>query len=190
MKFNFHSKSQLLESITLDIEKSFGFPFLYQGKIVSSSSTTPTFTSIYQLFGPIYPGSWSNGLYHLNYPGITFVFPIQEEVEKGSLPFTTKDGSVPLLKEIIILPDSSLKELVFRDFLENNIVVVKREVGIIFQSRGFSIDFGFDCQQVLALLGPPQDIFFKKLSSLGIHNSAVSSTGTVGTLNIMNLFQY
>lgn len=171
MTLKFNAVSQLLECIHLDMESLLGFPLLYQGKVFSSDSVQATFTLIYQTFGPVQPGTWhADGVYHLKYPGITFVFPLLEEPNGGQLlPFTLKDGSVPVLKEIIILSEPAVKEAMLNSFHDNTFIV-KKGKGIDFTSKGYSINIFDDCQEVLSLLGAPADILYKKASKLGIHD--------------------
>lgn len=72
----------------------------------SSSKITPTFISIYSLFGPTYPGSLcEDNIYCLEYPGISFEFPLPESMlplKPDELPFLSKDKTTPTLLSISI----------------------------------------------------------------------------------------
>ena len=180
----FEASSQSLISIHIDIDTLFGFPLYYGGKIISSSTLQATITSIYQVFGPIYPGTWREGLYHLKYPGIEFIFPVEEPVEAGRLPFTVRpDGKVPILQTIIISTEEQQQDAKSVGVVDKKKgveidmqgkVVVKKGVGIDMQGKG-CLNLGVsDCFDIVQLLGPPRDVYFKKTDKLAIHNTAVS----------------
>lgn len=172
----FEASSQTLKSIHIDIESLLGFPLYYGDKIISSSTLQASITSIYQVFGPIYPGTWRDGLYHLKYPGIEFVFPVPEPVEAGRLPFTVPpNGQVPILQTIIISTEEQQKDA--RKAGRGGVIdeiVVRKGVGIEIVGKG-SLSMGVsDCFDIVQLLGPPRDVYFKKTDKLAIHNTAVS----------------
>jgi hypothetical protein len=173
----FEASSQALVSIHVDIESLFGFPLYYGEQMVSSSTLVASISSIYQVFGPIYPGKWQDGQYYLKYPGITFVFPVSDPVEPGRLPFTLPNGQVPLLKTIIISKEETQEEKGKQcrvDAAENGVVIVNKGLGIEIVGKG-KLNLGTsDCFDIVQLLGPPRDVYFKKTDKLAIHNTAVS----------------
>lgn len=174
IKLTYDAISQRLKSLDIfDLER---LQLQYQGNLfrcfvlTSSVNATPTFSSIYSLFGPIYPGSLDKNDYSLNYPGITFVFPIPESMlplSPGELPFISADGISPILSRIYICsavsPSHDPSDLYFEP-------ITVLEDGIEFIFRQSVIKFNFKCQEILSCLGPPDDTMSKEYDKMGIHS--------------------
>ncbi|KAM3580824.1 hypothetical protein VKS41_006881 [Umbelopsis sp. WA50703] len=86
---------------------------IYQNNDVSSNRTIPTFLLIYKSFGPTYPGEFyaSESAYSLNYPGLSFTFPIpsrHQELYSSSteLPLEFPDGTTPIANHVYVYSGS------------------------------------------------------------------------------------
>ncbi|KAI8063602.1 hypothetical protein BC940DRAFT_307121 [Gongronella butleri] len=84
---------------------------VYQSTDVSSSRTIPTFLSIYKSFGPTYPGDFDlhQGIYTLNYPGLSFSFPIPAKHhdlyrQSTEMPLEFPDGTTPIASKVYLFP--------------------------------------------------------------------------------------
>ncbi|ORZ08694.1 hypothetical protein BCR42DRAFT_424716 [Absidia repens] len=82
---------------------------VYQNSDVSSSRTIPTFLLIYKSFGPTYLGEFKpeQNLYTLNYPGLSFTFPIPQKynhlyTNSSELPLEFPDGTTPIASKVYI----------------------------------------------------------------------------------------
>ncbi|CAO3627312.1 unnamed protein product [Cunninghamella blakesleeana] len=87
---------------------------VYQNSDVSSSRTIPTFLLIYKSFGPTYPGEFNaqKSIYTLNYPGLSFIFPIPQkhhDIYKNSsdLPMEFPDGTTPIANSVYLFHSQS-----------------------------------------------------------------------------------
>ncbi|KAI8340945.1 hypothetical protein BC941DRAFT_488844 [Chlamydoabsidia padenii] len=89
---------------------------VYQNSDVSSSRTIPTFLLIYKSFGPTYLGEFKaeQNLYTLNYPGLSFTFPIPQKynhlyTNSSELPLEFPDGTTPIASKVYIFHSNSSK---------------------------------------------------------------------------------
>jgi hypothetical protein len=93
MNLMISSKLQRLYAIHVSLEKHQNLA--YNDKDFSSKTVIPTLPLIYHTFGPVYPGKVINNEYFLNYPGISFTFPVSREdldfIVEGSLPLNCKN---------------------------------------------------------------------------------------------------
>ncbi|KAI8089869.1 uncharacterized protein BX664DRAFT_334119 [Halteromyces radiatus] len=82
---------------------------VYQNSDVSSSRTIPTFLLIYKCFGPTYLGEFKadQNIYILNYPGLSFTFPIPQKynhlyTNSTELPLEFPDGTTPIASKMYL----------------------------------------------------------------------------------------
>jgi hypothetical protein len=161
---------------------------------MSSEKVTPAFTLVYKLFGPIYPGSMEeNKLYTLKYPGISFIFPIPDSflpLQKGELPFLSKDNTTPILKEVQIYrgndPDEVIEETE-DDWFEPVLIHAQ---SIEFVKRQSIIKLMDTPQDVLCELGPPNDQMQKETDKMEIHRSDKSADVSKPPDYIWNYFSH
>ncbi|CAI2171113.1 2419_t:CDS:10 [Funneliformis geosporum] len=203
----FDSASQRLKSIQVsDFSK---LRLTYHDSEVSSIKVTPTFLSIYKIFGPTYPGELDSKKkeYTLNYPGISFVFPIPEEhisfytSSSGmtDLPMELPDGTSPLLSRLYTFHGSSFQNAIapplhrsknsdgigggLIEFGEFESVVAELKRGIIVNFlNNVSTEIVLNVttpQDLLVDLGSPLRIFYKEEDKMRIHSEYSSANDTV-----------
>jgi Uncharacterised protein family (UPF0183) len=178
LKFDEHSQKLL----TIELQDLSLVEVLYDHSLISSSSTVPTFPLVYKLFGPIYPGvlDESNRIYSLNYPGVSFCFPLDKSFpfKASELPFASSDGTTPVLKKIQIFNGPSFEAAIPRkiedcDYFEQVLVFLGK--GIVFEKRHLAVNFGDTLQDVLCAIGPPEEVFVKEKDQMGIHTAEEGS---------------
>ncbi|KAI9354051.1 hypothetical protein DFJ73DRAFT_759498 [Zopfochytrium polystomum] len=189
----FDPRFQLLKLIEVfDFENAV---FTYNGLELSSTRTLPTFLLIYKSFGPTYPGVLANDRYTLEYPGISFIFPVpsgQKDMQSADLLLTLPDGSTPLCERLYVTPkaiqESTEGKASFakanqarpEDYLVGPapFVEIHLESGILFPSNHDILRFGTPTQEVQAVLGPPSQIWLKEDDKMSIHRSVSASGGS------------
>ncbi|KAJ3330793.1 hypothetical protein HDU91_003497, partial [Kappamyces sp. JEL0680] len=151
-----------------------------------SAAVVPTFTLIYKLFGPIYPGTFDSDtkVYSLNYPGISFLFPLADSflpLKPTELPFAGSDGTTPVLARIQIYNGPSWNEALPRslDPLDTYFepVLIRRSMGIEFTNRKLLLSLNSHTQDVLCDLGSPDFVYNKEKDKMDIHKSASAVRG-------------
>ncbi|RGB28930.1 hypothetical protein C1646_714696 [Rhizophagus diaphanus] len=196
----FDGASQRLKSI--QVSEFSKLRLTYQDSEVSSSKVAPTFLSIYKIFGPTYPGELDEEKkeYTLNYPGISFVFPIPEKhissyVSSSDLPMELPDGTSPLLTRLYTFHGPNFRNAVAPplhksinaegigadggEFGEVESVVAELKRGIIvnFLPRNNSNNVSTEIilnvttpQDLLIDIGSPLRIFYKEEDKMRIHS--------------------
>jgi hypothetical protein len=130
---------------------------------------------IYNLFGPTYPGTIDEtNLYTLFYPGISFIFAVPESflpMQKGELPFLSRDNATPVLTQVLIYQGKTMSEPIvgiepgyFEPILIHN-------QSIEFTNRQTVIKLFDTPQDLLCELGPPNDQVQNEMNRMGIHDS-------------------
>ncbi|KAG9299643.1 hypothetical protein G9A89_020814 [Geosiphon pyriformis] len=197
LHLRFDAASQRLKCIEIfDFSK---LRLAYQDSEVSSNKVVPTFLLIYKIFGPTYPGEFDRGKeeYTLNYPGVSFVFPIPEEhislfTTSSDLPLELPDGTSPLLSHLYIFHGANFRSAVAPPLIRNVNVNVDgmgsgggSEVGEIESviarlNRGITINFLSSSSEILLNVTTPQDllieigaplrVFYKEEDKMRIHS--------------------
>eukprot|EP01135_Chromosphaera_perkinsii_P007843 Nk52_evm35s1020 gene=Nk52_evmTU35s1020 len=157
------------------------------------NSTAPTFVLIYKLFGPSYPGDYDSvhQQYILNYPGLSFYFPIPKQHESlytnsksgAELPLEFPDGTTPVTNRVCVytqldavkssrdctkVPDLVDKKK--RNYFQPVIGIIN--CGIFFPILNIIVRFGDSCEDVLSLLGAPSKVFYKLEDKMKIHSGS------------------
>eukprot|EP00164_Ancoracysta_twista_P000607 GFYU01000803.1.p1 GENE.GFYU01000803.1~~GFYU01000803.1.p1 ORF type:complete len:385 (+),score=88.50 GFYU01000803.1:285-1439(+) len=186
MRLRFEPVSQRLRLIEIfDVCK---IRLSYSNKHFSGPSVPCTSVTIYQLFGPTYPGEYdaSARSYLLHYPGLTFVFDIPEQyehlyVDGTELPLEFPNGESPLATKIYVYHGTSLREPVVPTLPQHEYyfeeVHVSLGEGITFCGRERVLYFDSSEQDVLTELGPPSKVFYKEEDKMRIHASDVDTAG-------------
>ncbi|CAG8491376.1 5506_t:CDS:10 [Ambispora leptoticha] len=201
MHLRFDAQTQRLKSIEVyDFSK---LRLVYRNnvrnnevKCVCSDKVVPNFLLIYEIFGPTYPGEFDPDKkeYTLNYPGVSFVFPIPEEhlsLIKSSedLPVELPDGTSPLLSHLYIYQGANFRSAVspplIRGSNTDGIAASTEEVGEIESvvatlKRGITVKFVFSSTEILLNITTPQDllveigaplrVFYKEEDKMRIHS--------------------
>ncbi|CAG8441338.1 1435_t:CDS:2 [Diversispora eburnea] len=209
MHLRFDGPTQRLKMIEVyDFSK---LRLTYQDSEVSSSKVAPTFLSIYKIFGPTYPGELdsSTNEYTLNYPGVSFVFPIPEKhvslyISSSDLPLELPDGTSPILSRLYTFHGSNFRTSVVPSLtrgtnsenvgsrngeigeIESVIAELKRGVTINFYDRNNSNQISKEillnvttAQDLLVDIGSALRIFYKEEDKMRIHSEDVSSIDNV-----------
>ncbi|BBN02781.1 hypothetical protein MPTK1_2g18070 [Marchantia polymorpha subsp. ruderalis] len=161
----------------------------YATSSIGGPHAPATFVAVYALFGPTFPGTFNlkRCIYHLNYPGLSFVFPIPPQHisywqdRKGELPLEFPDGTTPVMSRACIydstgevcgsfklvpapqLPGGGL-------YMEE--VHAKPAEDIHFNGNGQRLAFGASPQDVWAQLGRPCCIQKKQIDPMVIHSAS------------------
>eukprot|EP00735_Rhodelphis_limneticus_P009118 TRINITY_DN2547_c0_g2::TRINITY_DN2547_c0_g2_i1::g.19221::m.19221 TRINITY_DN2547_c0_g2::TRINITY_DN2547_c0_g2_i1::g.19221 ORF type:complete len:517 (+),score=53.71,sp/Q9SD33/U183_ARATH/37.34/1e-77,UPF0183/PF03676.9/2.3e-44,UPF0183/PF03676.9/4.3e-39 TRINITY_DN2547_c0_g2_i1:131-1681(+) len=159
---------RLIEVYDLSITR-----LIYGNALFSGETCPSTFYSIYQLFGPTHPGDYSQDsrLYFLNYPGVTFTFPIPPQFanlylnpHSTDLPVEFPDHTTPLATRMSIYSGSGLCDakppIPSTPSVYLVPTTVELGVGIHFPS-GRNVLFGASPQDVIADLGPPSNMVYR-----------------------------
>ncbi|KAJ3123183.1 hypothetical protein HK098_002107, partial [Nowakowskiella sp. JEL0407] len=149
------------------------------------SGKAPTFASIYKLFGPVYPGYYEKNSYYLNYPGVTFIFPLPAthtpaKQKSEELPIFP-DGVSPVLSRLYVFSGSSRWEgaipvSINPDDVKEITIELGKGITVTTGASTKPLAFGTTPQQVLMDFGHPQQKMFKPKENLQIHNSIDSDT--------------
>ncbi|TMW66367.1 hypothetical protein Poli38472_004132 [Pythium oligandrum] len=133
-----------------------------------------TFMSIYNLFGPTYPGHYDHEqqTYYLGYEGGCFRFPIPKQYShlyenKTDLPLEFPNGTTPAVSGFMVfagadfrapeMPQSSRKHY----FEEVEGEIGTNDVRLQFKGRKQEIELGWSPQEVMSEIGPPVSVFRK-----------------------------
>jgi hypothetical protein len=159
----------------------------------ADANLAPTFLLIYELFGPTFPGNYepNKQAYCLNYPGLSFLFPIPEKFQdlysavagEGSgggnadVPLEMPDGQTPAATRLFLYtiesqsPETTiLPALQDSDELAEYISVeLWGDLALHFRRLRCSISTRSTAQNVLSALGEPSSIFCKGYSG-HMHN--------------------
>nr|KAJ3406169.1 hypothetical protein HK105_003598 [Polyrhizophydium stewartii] len=189
----FDPVSQRLGSIEIyDFDK---MSLSYGGSLFNSPAIVATFLLVYKTFGPTFPGEYEQDKfrYTLKYPGICFVFSIPAAFtplqNTSDLPISFPDGSTPVVERIFIYCGDSLASATVPSLgpsdLYNELVLV--HVGSPWFMASFisgcmltEIALGATCQDVLAEIGPPEDVVGKRRDKMGIHRIAATQDFSMG----------
>ncbi|KAJ4462615.1 putative UPF0183 protein [Paratrimastix pyriformis] len=184
VRLEFHPVTQLLVRIV--VYDSSKIRLTYNNQQFSGPPTVATLASIYQLFGPTFPGTFhtDTGQYELVYPGAHFFFPIPEAHQhlymgdNADLPLQLPDGSTPVPSSIVFLPEHS------EPFTTSyrSLVMLGRGVSLLSHPTQ-PILLGDSVQYVLTVLGAPQHIHPKSTDLMRIH--ARPPTGPVPARPLM-----
>ena len=167
----------------LELYRPRDFTVLFCDVPCCGPSFVPTFPAIYHRLGPAMPGSYRDDMqmYFLEYPGVTFMFPIPREFAHN-LNLTSKlpDGTTPVAARMLIHP---LHDVLGNappplppDCLYMEPVRVTLDGTMTFEIRGCHLDCRSSTpQDVVGQLGPPSSIMQKRVDKLRIH--AKQTTG-------------
>eukprot|EP00727_Mastigamoeba_balamuthi_P010109 m51a1_g5720 hypothetical protein (402) ;mRNA; f:1105486-1107125 len=171
-------------------------PFDETGGLGVAAPVMPTFVNVYQRFGPSYPGEFSPDCssYTLNYPGVSFRFPIPPQFREQyrqrrttgetEHPIEFPDGRSALACRVCVYLGRDAKGAVLPPLPATSryweSVVVKLSQGLTFTGRNCSISFGASVQDVLSYLGQPGEVFYKEDDKLRIHSTPSPSEGGRG----------
>lgn len=155
---------------------------IYRNQEYSSQKVLPTFVNICKIFGPIYPGNFNieKSQYELNYPGITFIFPIPKEFinnykNKEELPFELEDGTTPVANKAYIYSGKNWTEPVFPilNDLSNSFedLYIDENFELKFTKKNIIIKIGMESQNIIGDLGSPSNIYYKHEDKMTIHSS-------------------
>jgi len=137
--------------------------------------------NICNIFGPIYPGNFNleKSQYELNYPGITFIFPIPKELinkYKDELPFELEDGTTPVANRVYIYFGKHWSESVFpinnnefANSFEN--LYINENFELCYPKKNISIKLGMESQDIIGDIGSPSNIYYKHEDKMTIHSS-------------------
>ena len=148
------------------------------------SKGAPTFSSLYSVFGPSYPGEFNHEsfMYWLSYPGLTMTFRCAEVVDGVPVPLPESGGSPPTANDLYVFSGKTLSQRDSQLSLQRTRsfggcryyferVVARPQHGITFKDRGIEICFGDGAQSVLDALGEPDGQYKKVDDKLKIHES-------------------
>jgi hypothetical protein len=174
LTLRFCPKTQRL--LTIEIRDFNAFELQYNDNIFSNIKITPTFILVYKLFGPTVPGVLDNKVYSLNYPGVTFEFPLMDSIlplKSGELPFLSREKTTPILSKIFIYHGEDPKTPLIRsigpkDFYFEPVLIHRNHIEFTYHRD--LISFDDTCQDVLIAIGSP-DKTMKKLKGLEIHQT-------------------
>eukprot|EP00051_Salpingoeca_urceolata_P010587 m.129899 g.129899 ORF g.129899 m.129899 type:complete len:444 (+) comp16770_c0_seq2:119-1450(+) len=180
----FDTASQRLK--TIDVFDTSKVQLTYNGKDINSPTCRPTFKRLYETIGA------TSGVenkpfkqYVLTYPGLTLLFPIPLDFEEDiDLPSTQvfPDGSMPMLSNLCVHRGKDMQTGELPPVSETRIlsthcpsygqpVDIHSGRGITLSGLGCDVCFGMSCQDVITLLGTPDDRFFKTEDRMRIHRS-------------------
>lgn len=159
--------------------------FSYEGRAVAGPrAPEASLAALLAAFGPSYPGTLQNGLYHLNYPGVGFVLragPALAGVPDGPLEAPMQEGSVALATELFVFrgkqlgspQDVSLAKITHalpgcEHYLEEVLLRVGRGIELPARQNAVLL-LGCSAQDVRMVLGEPESIFVKTDGRLKIH---------------------
>jgi len=176
----FEPTSQRLRKI--EIKEPSKTRLSYAGYEFCSPDVDPTFAIIYRRFGPSTPGNYdpNNHLYSLHYKGVSFVFPVDKEyhskyVNSNEIPLELPNGVSPVTKTIVIYSGDNHTDPILPPIAESSfyldIVNVQISKGLEFTKRNCKLYFGSSTQDVLTLLGPPSQVYYKQEDKLKIHSA-------------------
>jgi len=163
---------------------------------------------IYNSFGPTYPGEYDPKQKHyiLSYPGVSFLFPIPDQHaslytqknEKAQLPIEFPDGKTPVCSGMYVYQGKSLNQISSSPTLTSDkfrslkfyseIVTVRPQKGIHFENRKVTLTYGMECQDVVALFGHPNAIYYKREHKMLIHASTIDGRGGLNQGEIHDYF--
>jgi len=159
-----------------------------------SSAPLPRLSHLSPLFGPTFPGSFdaSTRTYLLQYPGLALLFHADrsETDEHGAERPSMDDGSSPILQRLFIHVGRDVAKHHDRgmEVLDQLLasageapsyfepITVRANEGIRMERRGINIGFGTHAQDLLSLLGSPENVYLKSRGQdkMRIHNVAPS----------------
>jgi len=177
----FEPSSQRLQKIEIYAPSKVGLN--YAGNDFCTTTTRPTFATIYKRFGPSTPGTYisEQHLYFLHYKGVSFIFPVSPQYDsryansKNEIPLELPDGNSPVVSKIIVYSGDDYNQPQLPPISESSTylekVIVKISKGLFFKKRNCWLYFGSSTQDVLSLLGPPSQVYFKQEDKLKIHSA-------------------
>lgn len=187
-----HFDAQLQTLKFVDVYDLAKLRLTYEGRpITGARAPEPSLLALYAAFGPSYPGTLdaAAGLYHLNYPGVGFAFPIpalyHAQYASGTeAPVELPDGSVPVAAQLRVFRGKALgaPEQVSLAKVTNRIpqcehyfepAVLRVGRGVELPARGQLLLLRAAPQDVIHVLGPPERVFYKTDNKLKIHSSAL-----------------
>eukprot|EP01103_Thecamoeba_quadrilineata_P012684 TRINITY_DN3325_c0_g1_i1.p1 TRINITY_DN3325_c0_g1~~TRINITY_DN3325_c0_g1_i1.p1 ORF type:complete len:376 (-),score=48.56 TRINITY_DN3325_c0_g1_i1:128-1255(-) len=154
----------------------------YAGYDFCSPTVEPTFAIIYKRFGPSTPGNYNSEkhLYFLHYKGVSFIFPVDSKYDSryansNEIPLELPDGGSPIANRIVVYSGEDFNQPLLPHINESSNYLEKVQVivpkGLKFTKRNCWVYFGSSTQDVLSLLGPPSQVYFKQEDKLKIHSS-------------------
>lgn len=205
MTLCFEPELQQLISVTVKEPTDLILTYNVEGqgvKFVNEAHRACTINHILNTFGP------SSGVYDkaekcykLQYPGLSFSFPIPNDAElqyeNGIVDLTQHpdsrlpNGEVPVLGEIKVFGDikSSRSRLTRQPFYGETVEVTEGK-GLYFAKRSCHVNFGMSAQDVITTIGPPSDVFYKAHDKMKIHCKAKKSSSTQPTGGPDYFFNY
>jgi hypothetical protein len=134
------------------------------------------------------------GIYELNYPGITIFFPIPEKYQKlymenKEMPIELPDGSSPIATKLEIYKGHDNTKPSINDFSTDGYfqkVTVILGKGLKNEEKDYIIQLNDTPQDVMSALGTPDGIFYRHSDKLKIHKT--SNENEVEILNSIDYF--
>ncbi|GLD92903.1 hypothetical protein PINS_up001482 [Pythium insidiosum] len=149
-------------------------PLKYGRVVIFGGDVAATFMSIYNLFGPTFPGSFDpdQQSYFLGYDGACFRFPIPAEYvhlyrDKNDLPLEFPNGTTPAATQVMVFVgnnhlDPKLPTFRRRHYYEETVAEIgDKSVVVKFKSRKQQIELGWSPQEVMSEIGAPVSVFRK-----------------------------
>ena len=174
---------------------------IYYNNSLISRNSPPSFSQIYKLFGPTTPGRYDDKkmVYSLLYPSLIFNFAIPQQyndlfVEKYSIrkrdieiPVNLPDNSSPLLDHLILFEGERPNLISSKiDPKEKIQVDLMRE---IVKVKGGELKIGISSpQDVISILGTPNEIIQKGENKMKIHHNISSKTDHLKNCCLYNYF--
>jgi len=166
-------------------------PLKYGRVVIFGGDIPATFMSIYNLFGPTFPGQYDaeNKSYALTYEGASFTFPIPAEYShlyqnKTDLPLEFPNGKTPAACAFQVFVGDNprapqMPQPARRHYFEEVEVEISETniVALNFKGRKQQIELGWTPQEVMSEIGAPVSVFRKSED----HDDGSSvAGGTVG----------
>ncbi|OQR98720.1 hypothetical protein ACHHYP_08279 [Achlya hypogyna] len=173
IKFKFDAVSQLL--VAIEVYTVNMISLRYHSELVFGKGLSATFLSIYQLFGPTYPGTFdtSTKVYSLHYMGCAFQFPIPSQYkakyeQNDTLPMELPNGATPAAISFSIYGGSDMTQpeppVPLKPFYFDEVVALvsaTETVTCLFTKSKRTLRLGATPQEVASELGAPASTYYK-----------------------------
>ncbi|ORY05962.1 UPF0183-domain-containing protein, partial [Basidiobolus meristosporus CBS 931.73] len=174
----------------------------YQEHEFNSKANVPTYFLIDKLFGPTHPGEFDEkqSEYTLQYPGVSFVFPIPEKHKhhyaSGAMITGFPDGTTPVCNRVYVYHGPSWQKsfsppLPIGLNTDNrcNVVVDCVLIDVSRHDCGNS-HTGLTAFDVITNLGQPNEVFHKRDDSMRIHSRLEPGKGEASNDYFYIYFQH
>eukprot|EP00742_Colponemidia_sp_Colp-10_P002943 GILJ01003140.1.p1 GENE.GILJ01003140.1~~GILJ01003140.1.p1 ORF type:complete len:454 (+),score=54.12 GILJ01003140.1:99-1460(+) len=180
LQLRFDAQSQRLRLI--DVFDFHAISLAYCGSCFNDPASIPArFNLLYALFGPTFPGEYNatTQAYCLNYPGISFLFPLPPQYQQlytdgKELPVQFPDGTTPTAIRMFIYGGLNVRAPSLPPIPSNSFyyepVHAFPSRGLMFAQRNRHLRFSSSVQHVCSELGAPSKICQKELDKMRIHH--------------------